>query len=73
MTPDKMLEQFCSDIPTLGLLGTSHHVCEPFIMDEEVQLVCKYLKAYKEKEIDRLYKDGMLYSLAHMSISDTLY
>eukprot|EP00731_Ephydatia_muelleri_P026772 Em0018g872a len=58
MTPDKMLEQFCSDIPTLGLLGTSHHVCEPFIMDEEVQLVCKYLKAYKEKEIDRLYKDG---------------
>ncbi|KAL5466954.1 hypothetical protein EMCRGX_G031118 [Ephydatia muelleri] len=77
MTPDKMLEQFCGDIPTLGLLGTSHHVCrEPFIIDEEVQLVCKYLKAHKEKRIDRLYKDGMLYSLAHTSISDhadTLY
>ena len=64
MTPEEMLEQFCGDIPTLGLLGSPHKILNEihFIIDEEVQLVCKYLKAYKEKRIDRLYKErGMLY------------
>ena len=64
MTPEEMLEQFCGDIPTLGLLGSPHEILNEihFIIDEEVQLVCKYLKAYKEKRIDRLYKErGMLY------------
>ena len=76
MTPEDMLEQFCGDIPTLGLLGSPQKVSSetPFIIDEEVQLVCKYLKAHKEKRIDRLYKDGMLCSLAHLgSISDHVH
>ena len=74
MTPEEMLEQFCGDIPTLGLLGSARKVLNeiPFIIDEEVQLVCKYLKAYKEKRIDRLYKDGMFNVLAYFGISVTL-
>ena len=65
MTPEEMLEQFCGDIPTLGLLGSPHKILNeiPFLIDEEVQLVCKYLKAHKEKRIDRLYKVGMLIKL----------
>ena len=61
MTPEKMLEQFCGDIPILGLLGSPHQISSetPFNIDEEVQLVCKYLKAHKEGRIDCLYKEGM--------------
>ena len=67
MTPEEMLEQFCGDIPMLCLLGSPRKILNEisFIIDEEVQLVCKYLKAYKEKRIDRLYKDGMLCEWAY--------
>lgn len=59
MTCDETLEQFFGDIPTLGLLGSPHLVSNdaPYIIDKEVQLVCKYLKAYKEKRIDELYNN----------------
>ena len=71
MTPEEMLEQFCGDIPTLGLLGSPHKILNeiPFLIDEEVQLVCKYLKAHKEKRIDRLYKVGMLIKLIIMKFN----
>ena len=61
MNPHDMLKHFCDDIPTLGLLGTPHLIPSdtPFIIDDDAQLVCKYLKAYKEKRIDRLYKQSM--------------
>jgi len=63
MKPDCALEQFTNEFPTLGLLGKHHFVKPnvPFVLDSEVQLVCKYLKAYDdtdrngEKRIDRLY------------------
>ena len=60
MTPEETLEQFRGDIPTLGLLGSPHLIPNqtPYVIDSEVQLVCKYLKAYKERRIDRLYKNG---------------
>ena len=64
MTPDEMLKLFCIDIPIFGhLVGTPYLIQNGTLLsvDEEVQLVCKYLKAHKEKKIDRLYKDGMLY------------
>ena len=46
MTPDEALQQFCWDIPTLGLVGSPHLIPyqAPSILDD-VQLVCKYLKA----------------------------
>ena len=58
-TPDKMLEQFLSDIPTLDLIGTPHLISNStYFIDDEVQLVCKYLKAYKKKKINQLFKTG---------------
>ena len=61
MNPHDMLKHFCDDIPTLGLLGAPHLIPSdtPFIIDDDAQLVCKYLKAYKEKRIDRLFKQSM--------------
>ena len=66
MKLDYALEQFEKEFPTLGLLG-EHHFVQPsvsFVVDSEVQLVCKYLKAYDDayrggkKRIDTLYPDG---------------
>ena len=66
MTPEETLEQFLGDIPTLGLLGSPHLIPNqtPYVIDSEVQLVCKYLKAYKERRIDRLYKNGGMFDCA---------
>lgn len=53
-------------MPTLGLIGTKEFV-EPrrqYAIDDDVQLVCKYLKAYEtggKNGIDKLYKDSQLY------------
>ena len=60
-TSDVLLELFCKDIPIAFLIGTPYLIQNKTIIhvNAEVQLVCKYLKAYKENEIDRLYKDGM--------------
>ena len=63
MKPECALEQFTSEFPTLALLGKHHFVKPnvPFVLDSEVQVVCKYLKAYDDtdrngrKRIDRLY------------------
>ena len=57
------LEEFREDFPALGMLGTPYQILPdiPYVVNEEVQLVCKYLKAYSSggsKGIDRLYKEG---------------
>ena len=57
------LKEFYEDVPALGLLGTPHKVEPelPYVVDEEVQLVCKYLRAHKiggTKGINKLYKEG---------------
>jgi len=65
MKPEYALEQFEKEFPALGLLG-EHHFVQPstsFVVDSEVQLVCKYLKAYDDvyrggKRIDTLYPKG---------------
>ena len=63
MPPGEALKQFRVEVPALGLLGTSHYIHPetPYSIDPEVQLVCKYLSAYKIgglKGIDRLYREG---------------
>jgi len=63
MQPPESLRAFYEDIPALGLLGTSFFVDPdtPFVVGADVQLVCKYLKAYKtggSSGIDRLYRDS---------------
>ena len=54
MTPDEALQQFCGDIPTLGLPGLG----SPHLIPNQTP----FMKAYKEKRIDQLYKNGMLSS-----------
>ena len=63
MTSGEALKQFRDEVPALGLLGTQHfvHHDKPYTVDDDVQLVCKYLKALRlgeRKGIDRLYKEG---------------
>ena len=65
MTPNESLREFFEDVPALGLLGTPHCIYPqtPFVVDADVQLVCKYLKAYRTggtKGIDRLYRESEL-------------
>ena len=62
---DSFLEDFLSEIPILGILGTVQLVESTAQYSVEsnpdIQLVCKYLKAYEtggEKGIDRLFKEG---------------
>ena len=57
------MKQFREEVPTLSLLGTVHtiHTEAPYDVNEEVQLVCKYLLAYDiggVEGIDRLCSDG---------------
>ena len=63
MNSELSLMEFFEDIPALGLLGTPYEIDPnaPYVVDEEVQLVCKYLRAYKiggRKGINKLYKEG---------------
>ena len=55
----KDLELFCEEIPALKLLGTKHFIRpeKPYTVNDDVQLVCKYLQAFQNDEIDRLYRD----------------
>ena len=58
-TDEDSLKHFCSEVPALDLFGTPHCVNHkvPFSVDSDVQLVCKYLCAYKEGRIDELYSE----------------
>ena len=63
MSAEDALEHFRKEIPTLGLLGSPHLIdsnCE-YSIDDDVQLVCQYLKAYDSKKIDTLYKERKQY------------
>ena len=62
-TPEEALKHFQQEVPALGLLGTPHYIKpdKPYTVDEEVQLVCKYLKALQvggKKGIDKMYREG---------------
>ena len=65
---DVFLKDFISEIPIFKLLGTPTFVESTTqysdVSDPDVQLVCKYLKAYDnggEKGIDKLYKEGAVH------------
>ena len=48
--PEESLKLFLQDIPTLDLVGCTHTVLPemPYNVDDEVQLVCRYIDAYKK-------------------------
>ena len=58
--PIENLKQFKTEVPVLGLLGTpvaiEHN--SNFDVTDDVQLVCKYLKACETKRIDKLFTEG---------------
>lgn len=58
--PIENLKQFKTEVPVLGLLGTQVAIehNSNFDVTDDVQLVCKYLKAYETKRIDKLFKEG---------------
>ena len=60
MTPEEALSQFHDEIPVLALIGTGHKINPEvgYTVDEDVQLVCKYLQVLRSGEIDRLYENG---------------
>ena len=53
------LVHFKEEIPALGLLGTPHYIDTDYHynIDKDVQLVCKYLRAYDSGVVDTLYND----------------
>ena len=55
--PARLLEHFKEEVPALALLGTPVYIdpkCD-YCIDHDVQLVCKYLRAYENHKIDSLY------------------
>lgn len=47
--PDKNLDTFKDFLPIFHFIGTAQHIdsSRRYVVDDDVQLVCKYLKAYK--------------------------
>ena len=63
--PLQNLEQFQKEVPVLDLLGTPVAIkhTSKFSVTGDVQLVCKYLKAFQTKRIDKLYRESRLFSI----------
>ena len=66
-SPEAALAQFIDEVPALGMLGVPRAIDHntPYTVDEDVQLVCKYLKAYwgniekgGQKGINKLYRES---------------
>lgn len=63
--PKASWKQFIEDIPALGMLGARYIInpSTPYTVDEDAQLVCKYLRAYWEhvqntsRGINKLFKE----------------
>ena len=72
---EESLKLFRTDIPALGLLGHPKLIDStiPYCIDKDVQLVCKYLKAYKYGNINREYKEGKEVIPGYGRILITLY
>ena len=57
--PEEFLKRFCEDVPALALLGSPILIesDSSYDIDDDVQLICKYLRAYDTGEINRLYRE----------------
>ena len=61
--PSESFSHFLKDVPTLGLIANKEFVepRRPYVVDDDVQLVSKYLKAYEtggKNGIDKLYRES---------------
>ena len=77
-SPESALAQFIDEVPALGLLGVPHAIDHytQYTVDDDVQLVCKYLKAYwvnleknGQKGINKLFREHR--KLARLHIAHT--
>lgn len=68
--PDSTLQHFLEKVPILQIVGTTLLVdaTYKYKIDEEAQLVCKYLQALKSGCIDNLYEEGQ----EHMPTDDAV-
>ena len=66
-SPEASLKQFIEEVPALGMLGVPYAIDHntPYTVDEDVQLVCKYLKAYwvyleksGQKGINKIFRES---------------
>ena len=78
-SPEESLAQFVEEVPALGMLGVPYLISHstPYTVDEDVQLVCKYLKAYYtekngKKIIDKLYREASKYILLSLTAPSLL-
>ena len=57
---EKHMQSFIKEVAVLGLIGEPHPIDTnaQYTVDADVQLVCKYLKAYKSKRINKMYIEG---------------
>lgn len=57
---EEYFQKFTEEVAVLGLLGDAHQVeaSTEYTVDADVQLVCKYLRAYDEPKINRMYQEG---------------
>ena len=69
------LEQFKTEVPVLGLLGTPVAIehTSKFSITSDVQLVCKYLKAFETKRIDKLYRERMLFHVLSITFGNSKF
>ena len=60
--PEKSYSDFIKTFPILNMVGECHLVDgrEFYDIDDKVQVVCKYLQAMVDKEIDIDYVEGNL-------------
>ncbi|XP_019859705.1 PREDICTED: uncharacterized protein LOC109587936, partial [Amphimedon queenslandica] len=59
--PESNLETFRELLPTFTFVGTLHHIDSSlhYEIDDDVQLVCKYLKAYKYEQENPGTREGI--------------
>ena len=63
-SPNEPYQRFKKEIPTLELLGSTLGTQDQreYRIDASVQIVCKYLRALKNGDIDkRVYKEGKFF------------
>ena len=57
---EESFKLFFKEVPTLKMLGSLHLIDSkiPYDVDDDVQLVCKYLRAHKLQTINRKHIEG---------------
>lgn len=71
---EENLQVFFSEVPVLQLIGSAKVIDSNILydVDEDVQLVCKYLQAYDQRRINKTYDDRQPNQLVKFSTDPDL-